>query len=132
MELLRNEKLNINTNDIKLESDLNVLIEWKSSLDEQARVIKNDILKAKMVYGTDEQKDSNWFGRINAYKGVLNTLRAKITDRIRIIKADVKKDNIKQRMGFDSFLIKELKSYLGDEVFFKIEEESRAKFLSNN
>lgn len=130
MELLRNEELNITENDVLFESDLEILQDWLSNVEQQIQVAKSKITKSKLAYLNGEDVNHEWFGRLKGYKGALNIFRLKLIDRIRILKKEEKDKNILKSDNFNRLLIREIKNEIGDEEFYRIENQLKAKLIN--
>jgi hypothetical protein len=126
MEILRNEELNFTENDIQFENDLEVLQEWLLGTEQQIQIAKNTILNAKLAHQRGEEVNSEWFGKLKGYRGVIVVLKMKIIDRIRILKKE-HKENVK--LTNDEILIAEFKKQLSKAEFKRISDIAKVNFI---
>lgn len=125
MEALRNEELNFTENDVQFEYDLEVLHEWLLGTEQQIQMAKNSILKAKLAHQEGEEVDSEWYGRLKGYKGVIVVLKMKIIDRIRILKKEQKEN---RKISNDEILIDEFRKQLSKDEFNRIANIAKMNF----
>lgn len=117
--VIENRNLGIDENDIKNETNLDVLNAWLTDLDRQHQVSKLSLEKEKAKLEFGMTIDKKWEVRVKGFQSTLFILKKYVTDQIRVVKREYKNALQKE---FQQLLIKELRTEVGEDRFLEIVE----------